>query len=135
MSTQPQGGDSILTIAFWAVEETTKTLGELAGFVVDEVKNLADDFSRAQPDSGATTEELYLSAYFAKSVEDGEKFPPLDAEMKSAVADRQASETIARNLREAAGRPVDHSPEEAALQREDRMQTHLDHQKHYWRSW
>jgi hypothetical protein len=113
------------------VEEMANSLGELASFAVYEVKDLADDFSRAHPDSGATTEELQRSAYFAESVENSEKFPPLDAEMKSAVADRQASETIARNLREASERPIELSPEEVALQREDRMQAHLIHQKHY----
>jgi hypothetical protein len=122
---------SILSDALEFVDETVKATGEIAAGVAAEVKGLADEYTKANPNSGAAPEELQNAAYFAKAVDNPERFPPLSDEMKSQVEDRQASEEIARNLRESSGKSPDLSPEEQQAQMQDRMQEQFDRQKQH----
>jgi hypothetical protein len=119
---------SILTDALFIVDTTAKAAGEFASGVAAEVVDLADSYANAHPDSGATAEELQSAAYFAKSIEDPEKFPPLNEEMKSEVENWQLTDKIVQNLREASGKSPDLSPEEQQLQMEERMQAHMIYQ-------
>jgi hypothetical protein len=120
---------SVLTDMLYIVDESVKATGEVVTGFATEVTNLANGYESSHPDSGATQEEIQNAAYFAKSVDDPERFPPLNDEMKNEVAERQASEAIAHNLREALDQNPELSPEEQQLQMEERMQTHLDYQK------
>jgi hypothetical protein len=129
MSTPNNGGESILTDALYFVDEMERTAGDLVTGIGQEVTNLADAYVKANPETTATREEVENAAYFAKSVDDQEKYPPRDEQMQADVEDRQASEEIARNLREASGQEATLSPEEEQRQLEDRMQAHLDHHK------
>jgi hypothetical protein len=129
MSTPNNGGESILTDALYFIDEMERTAGELVAGVSQEVVDLADGYVKANSESGATREEVENAAYFAKSVADPEKYPPRDGEMEAAVKDRQASEEVARNLREATGHDATLSPEEEQQQMEERMRSQLDHQK------
>jgi hypothetical protein len=93
-----------------------------------EVSKQAEQYAQAHPDSGATEEELYNAAYFAKSVDDSERFPPRDNEEERLVTDRQSYEEIAGNLREGSGESRELSEEEQQTQMEDRMQAHISYQ-------
>jgi hypothetical protein len=127
MST-PHGGESILTDALFFVDEMAKTVDELALEALMEVIELRKSYENSHPDSGATLAELQGAAYFAKSVEDPEKFPPLSEEMKAEVENWQLTDKIVQNLREASGKSPDLSPEEQQLQMEERMQAHMIYQ-------
>ena len=94
-----------------------------------EVVGLADDYVKANPQTSASREEVENAAYFAKAVDDPKNYPPRDAEMQAAVKDRQASEEITRNLREASGQKATPSPEEEQRRMEERMHAQLDNQK------
>jgi hypothetical protein len=108
--------------------EIMKAAGEYTGGVLQEVQSIANDFVAANPNSGATQEQLENAAYFAKAVDNPEQFPPRNDQEKSQVEDRQASEEIAKSIRETNGSPG-LSPQEQQAQVQDRMQEYLDRQK------
>jgi hypothetical protein len=108
----------------------SETLGEIAQGVKTEVNNLANSYSSAHPDSGATPAQAQEAAYFSKAVDDPAKFPPVNDDMKSKVSDRQISEDISNNLRERNGNADSISKEDQQPGiTEDRMQSYLSMQQ------
>jgi len=115
---------SALTDMIDVIDEGLKAAGEIATGVAHEVNGLAE--RQSVP---VAEEQLSNEAHAAKAVDNPEKYPPRDEEMKAWVEDRRASEEIARNLRESSAGRQEVSPQQQQALMEDRMQDYLQCQK------
>ena len=93
------------------------------------VEDLAASYAKANPASGASTEEHMEAAYFAHAVEDLDKYPPRDKEMRERVEQRQFEEQFEKNLRKGSGETSREESKQELMQ--ERMQSYMDRQKQY----
>lgn len=112
------------------IDTTAQSLYEIADGVSAEVNDIANSFSAAHPD--VPQEQVQEAAYYAKAVDDPEKYPPLNDGMKTEIEERQAYERVGEKLRAAGEEPGSLSDEQKQeLMMEDRMQSYLDRQKEH----
>jgi hypothetical protein len=112
--------------------------GSLFGDMIDDagegLKDIVDDFGRevggimsgvagGSPADGVKGE----AEYFAKAVDDPEKFPPLDDEMAARIKERQAYEATNCALR--GGEEL--SPAAQQWNMQDRVQAYMENQKSF----
>jgi hypothetical protein len=111
------------------IEPTFESLGEIAQGVMSEVAFIAGSFATANPESGLSQADLEQAAYFAKSVEDTEKYPPLNSAMQEAVEERQAYERAETAMGEKSVGNQEPPEQDQQAQLYERMQAHLERQK------
>ena len=119
----------MLNDLMFIVEETVKAGGEVATGVTNEVRGLTDNYAASNPSSEATQQQQENAAYYALSVDNTEKYPPKDEEMKEQVEARQAYESVDGAWAERSGEKYEQTPEQKQQQMEDRMQDYLERQK------
>jgi hypothetical protein len=103
----------------------------LGAVVSSGVSDLAASYSESHPDSAAFPDQVQDAAYFAQSVEDPEKYPPLNEDMKAQVEERRAYEEIGQKLRQSSGEDIAVSDEQRLEVMQDRMESYMDRQKEH----